>query len=154
MILCSVQSCGKEHYAKGLCRNHWHQYKNGTIDQNGIMILKTKQCESCNKTLVFDASSSELRHLKWCKNCRPAEYNKTALKGYYRRKQNPKKYITKCLNKIIKELNLRKRHSPIIEMRKQKKTFNEIGKFFGISRQRVHQICSKYLAEGDKNVER
>lgn len=61
----------------------------------------------------------------------------------YRIRQK-KEYIINCLNKIIKNLNSRKKYSQIIELRKQKKTYAEIGKQFNISKQRVHQICLEF----------
>jgi len=112
-------------------------------------MFKTKQCESCKD--IFDLSPKE-HHVRWCKNCRPKEYAKITMENrhgiYKHKKQNTrfeKLYIKNCLDTIINKLKRREKYKHILDERKQNKPYSEIGNKFGISRQRVHQICSKYL---------
>ena len=108
----------------------------------------TKECETCGK--IFELT--KIGNIgRWCINCRESEHRKTAKEnsgGLYRRndpEKARKRYIKLILPIIIRGCErIKKRRNRVSEingMRKLGTTYTEIGKRFGVTKQRAQQIC-------------
>lgn len=82
MRICSIEGCGRKHYALGYCNTHWKHYKTGKIikrllnDPNEIIVedqicrmkLYNRKGEEIAETIFDLKYKSEIEKYKWCLN--------------------------------------------------------------------------------------
>ncbi len=131
----------------GYCNKHYVRYKRGRMNEDGTLPplpIKTKICEDCGIEFIL---KEKARNVKWCELCRHEQYKNTQTDnnlGIFRRVQKSNKklkerYVEFVLNRFIELCEKRAKHRSLLDMRKEGKTYREIGKICGVTYQAIWQ---------------
>lgn len=147
---CKIESCGNPVWPNktlGYCNRHYQRYKRGRMNKDGTLSplpIKTKICEDCGIEFIL---KEKARNVKWCELCRPEQYKNTQTdnnRGIFRRSQKSNKklkerYVKFVLNRFIKLCEKRAKYRSLLDMRKEGKTYREIGEIYGVTYQAIWQ---------------
>jgi len=138
----------------GLCGNHYQQYRHGSITIDGDYIPKVIKCPSCKESIIIKRMANNRKYCPLCKfKIVPDTSKAERMEREERRKReslrilkikNKRDLMQHYLNQIIIFLKNYKRHKPILKLRQQGMSCQEIADKFSVSRQRIYQICKQY----------
>jgi hypothetical protein len=140
---CNAKRCGKyKSCKKHICNITTIDLVNITdysvqdcLKDHNYPLYESLSCKNCGENKTIFANDM-------CKYC----YNKTKIEeGAWNLKNTESKYIP--TGKPRGKQPDKEKISQIIDLRKQGKTFKEIGTIVGLSRQRVKQIYDKYTIQ-------
>lgn len=137
-----------------LCSLHRQRHLTGRMREDGSLNpppARVINCVECGVEMIANGN------LKCCPECRPTRRKKIQKLNYQKIKQQRQKkptkaqvkrdikyrmlYMIKVLNKMERDCKRIAKHKTIIDMRKGGATYASIAKEFGVSPERIRQIC-------------
>lgn len=119
---CRIPGCVNEPFDLKLCRRHWSLFKRNRIDLHGKLLPLI--CRECSAKFFY-ASTRRRELCDACKSTTP------------RRTRSTRQKIRK---------RAARRHSEILQLRKQGSTLGAIGRLYGVTRERIRQIIKSSWA--------
>ena len=151
-LICKIEGCNEPVFNTtriGLCSLHYGRYMRCRMASDGSLKKETKKiyCQECGEFIKESNYEVKDNNLKYCDKCKPLAIKACNRRGYlkyYYGNSGKKRLMIKYLNQIIRYLENCKKHKPFLELRKQGKTFKEIGTIMGVTGTRAEQIIKKY----------